>query len=225
MQTIAIINAKTRQAYNLAAQKYHELFHDELKKKEYDRLLLDRFADGFNQNSLILDAGCGPSGHIGRYLFDKGIPVIGVDISDRCIELARENNPLMRFERCDMGKLPYEDHIFDGIIAYYSIIDTPRSQVGRFFREFRRVLKPCGRLLVAVKAGATEGYLTELLGIETAIYFTLFTLDEIRCYYKDAMFNIEFLEQRNPYDFEIHADRIFAIGSKLPKWRLPKKNE
>ena len=113
MDPIEIIDFKTRQAYNLVAKRYHELFHDEMNQKEYDRLLLDRFANGFNQNSLILDAGCGPSGHIGRYVFDKGIPVIGVDISDRCVELARENNPFMRFERCDLGELPFEDETFD----------------------------------------------------------------------------------------------------------------
>ncbi len=214
MDSIEVINSKTRQAYNLAAQRYHELFHDEMNQKEYDRHLLDRFAQSFTKDSLVCDAGCGPSGHIGRYLFDQGIPVLGVDIADRCVELARANNPGMRFERCDMGELPFAEETFDGIIAYYSIIDTPKSQVDRFFREFQRVLKPGGRLLVAVKAGTTEGYLAELLGIETEIYFALFTQEEIRSYYEDHGFRLEFLEQRNPYDFEINAERIFAIGIK-----------
>ncbi len=214
MDTIETINSKTRQAYNLVARKYHELFHNEMNQKEYDRKFLGRFASYFKKDSLICDAGCGPSGHIGRYLFDRGIPVLGVDIADRCIELAREYNPLMRFERCDMGELPFDNETFDGVIAYYSIIDTPKCQVGRFFREFHRVLKPGGHLLVAVKAGTTEGYLTELLGIETEIYFSLFTQEEIRRYYEAENFSLEFLEQRNPYDFEINAERIFAIGRK-----------
>ncbi len=214
MDSLEVVNAKTRRAYNLAAQKYHELFHEEMNQKEYDRNLLDRFAEYFDSDALICDAGCGPSGHIGRYLFDKGIPVLGVDLSERCVELARECNPLMRFERCDMGELPFEAETFDGIIAYYSIIDTPKCQVGRFFREFRRVLKPGGRLLIAVKAGTTEAYLTDLLGIETEIYFSLFTKEEIRRYYEEENFRLEFLEQRNPYDFEINSERIFAIGRK-----------
>ncbi len=214
MDSLETINFKTRQAYNLAAQRYHELFHAEMNQKEYDRQLLDRFITYFNKDSLVCDAGCGPSGHIGRYLFEKGIPVLGVDIAERCVELARENNPCMRFERCDMGELPFGAETFDGVIAYYSIIDTPKDRVGRFFREFHRVLKPGGCLLMAVKAGITEGYLTELLGIETEIYFSLFTQEEIRRYYEEAGFSIEFLEQRNPYDFEINAERIFAIGRK-----------
>ena len=148
MDSLEDVNAKTRRAYNLAAERYHELFRNEMNEKDYDRNLLDRFASHFGRDSLVCDAGCGPSGHIGRYLFDKGIPVLGVDIADRCVELARHHNPAMRFERGDIGELAFEAETFDGIIAYYSIIDTPKSYVGRLFREFHRVLKRGGRLLV-----------------------------------------------------------------------------
>jgi SAM-dependent methyltransferase len=209
------INAKTRQAYNLAAQRYHDLFHNEMNEKAYDRELLDSFADRFGENSVICDAGCGPSGHIGRYVADKGIRVVGVDISDKCVELARRHNPEMRFERGDIGNLWFDDGLFDGVISYYSIIDTPKRYVGRIFDEFHRVLKPNGTLLVAVKAGTTEGYLDDLLGIETEIYFALFTEKEITDYFEQAGFLLEFIETRNPYDFEISNERVFAIGKKV----------
>ena len=214
MDSLESINLKTRKAYNLAAERYHELFHNEMNEKEYDRRLLDSFASRFHKDSWICDAGCGPSGHIGRYVFDKGIQVVGVDISDKCVELARHYNPKMRFERGDIGNLAFDDGSFDGIISYYSIIDTPKRYVGRIFREFHRVLKPGGNLLVAVKAGTTEGYMKDLLGIETEIYFTLFTEKEITRYFEKAGFLLEFIERRNPYDFEIRNERIFAIGKK-----------
>lgn len=214
MDSLQVINSKTRQAYNLAAQRYHDLFHNEMNEKAYDRKLLDAFAAGFGEDAVICDAGCGPSGHIGRYLFDKGIQVVGVDISDECVELARQHNPDMSFECGDIGNLPFDDGSFDGIIAYYSIIDTPKRYVGEIFAEFRRVLKPGGYLLVAVKAGTTEGYIDDLLGIKTEIYFALFTKEEIAGYLEQAGFLLEFIEQRNPYDFEISNERVFAIGKK-----------
>ncbi len=214
MDSLEFINAKTRAAYNLAAQKYHDLFHNEMNEKEYDRKLLDCFASKFNADAVICDAGCGPSGHIGGYVFNKGIEVIGVDISDKCIELARLNNPKMKFELGDISKLTFPDGIFDGIISYYSIIDTPKKYVTRIFSEFYRVLKPNGYLLVAVKEGTTEGYDNDLLGIETEIYFTLFTEEEIARYFERAGFSIEFMEKRNPYNFEININRIFTIGKK-----------
>jgi SAM-dependent methyltransferase len=214
MNDLESINEKTRRAYNTAAEKYHELYHNEMNEKAYDRALLDSFAAGLDADAAILDAGCGPSGHIGRYLFDKGFAVVGVDISDRCVELAGRHNPGMTFHRGDIGDLPFPDGSFDGVISFYSIIDTPRKYVGSVFSEFFRVLRPGGSLIVAVKAGTDEGFIDGFWDLHLEIYMTLFTKEEIADYYERAGFLLEFLEQRHPYDFELQNDRIFAIGGK-----------
>lgn len=211
MDSLEAVNSKTKRAYNLVAQRYYDLFRNEMNGKEYDRGLLDSFASRFQKNSLICDAGCGPSCHIGRYLFDKGIPVIGVDISDKCVEIVRQHNSEMKFVCGDISSLGFEDDSFDGIIAYYSIINTPKKFVNRIFNEFRRVLKTGGYLLVAVKAGTEEGFIYDLLWIKTEIYFALFTEEEIARYFEQAEFLMEFIEKRNPYDFEVGNQRIFAI--------------
>ena len=215
MDDLTHINSLTQQAYNLAAQKYHDLFRNEMDEKEYDKKLLDTFGKKFNQDSLICDAGCGPSGHISRYLFDKGLKVIGIDISEKCIGLAGLHNPDMRFECADIGNMPFEKNSFDGLISYYSIINTPKIYLNKIFNEFRRVLKPQGYLLVAVKAGTGEGYVDDLLGIKTKIYSTLFTQEEITSYFQKSGFVMEFIDMRDPYEFEISHKRIYAIGQKV----------
>lgn len=215
MKEINIIHSKTRIAYNLAADKYHDLFQNEMYKKEFDRNLLNSFASRFSNGSLICDAGCGPSAHIGKYLLNKGLSVVGVDISDRCIELATSINPEMKFIRNDMADLEFESNYFDGIVSYYSIIHTPKRFVSILFDEFYRILKPNGYLLLAVKIGTEEGIQSQLIGIDTEIYNSLFTMKEIRDYFKNAGFNLDFVEKRNPYDFEIKNERIFAIGQKI----------
>ena len=214
LDSLKQINARTREAYNQAARKYHELFYNEMKEKEYDRNLLDSFSRNFKKGNLILDAGCGPSAHIGRYIFDKGITVIGVDISDKCVKLAKQNNPSMKFMRQDMTELKFGNNTFEGIVSYYSIIDTPKKYVHKIFSEFYRVLKPGGYLLVVAKAGSREGYIQDLLGIKTKIYLTLFSEREISGYFKQAGFSLEFIERRDPYAFEISNERIYAIGKK-----------
>ena len=185
-----------------------------MRKKAYDRVLLDSFAGLLPPGARVCDAGCGPSAHIGRYLADKGMKVVGVDISDRCVEMAGDLNPDMRFKREDMMDMSFNSDVFDGIVAYYSIIHTPKDHVGKIFREIQRVLKPNGYLLVAVKAGSEEGYVPELLGIKAEIYFSLFDEKEIRGYFEGAGFLVDFVERRNPYDFEIKNERIFAVGRK-----------
>jgi SAM-dependent methyltransferase len=212
MPSLREINEKTRRAYNLAAQAYHDLFRNEMNDKAYDRELLDRFARRFGPDSLVCDAGCGPAAHIGRYLADKGIPIVGVDISERCVELAGRCNPGMKVVRADIGRLPFADGTFAGAIAYYALIDTPRRHVGRIFRELHRVLKPGGSLLTAVKAGEGEGFQPELLGMAAEIWFTRFSEAEIAGHFRRAGFELEFVETRDPYGFEIQNERIFAIG-------------
>jgi SAM-dependent methyltransferase len=218
VESLRVIRSKTRRAYDLAAAKYHELFQNEMNEKAYDRDLLDSFAGRFGPGSLICDAGCGPSAHIGRYLADKGLTVIGIDISDRCIEMARALHPDMAFRREDIMNLDFDSDTLDGLISYYSIIHTPKKLVGKIFKEFHRVLKPGGYLLVAVKAGLEEGYVHELLGIETDVYYSWFHETEIVGHFEEAGLAVEFLERRNPYDFEIKNERIFAIGKKAPRW-------
>ena len=130
------INEETRNSFNLAAEKYFELFKDEMKHKEYDRALLDKFAGNFDSKSIICDVGCGP-GHITRYLFDKGLNVFGIDISERCIQIARRENPEMRFQVMDMARSDIADESIDGIISFYSIIHTPKRLIHFLSHEFK----------------------------------------------------------------------------------------
>ncbi len=214
MDELEQINQKTRNAYNLAAEKYHVLFADELDKKEFDREILDEFSSYFSKDSIVCDAGCGPSGHITGYIFNKGIDIIGIDISEKCVEIAQKINPLIKFERGDISRLGYDDNYFDGIISYYSIIYTPKKFIPSILNEFKRILKPGGYLLLVVKEGSEEGFQNELIGIEAEIYFTLFNKYEILKYAFECGFEIEKFTVRKPYEFEIKNDRIYLICKK-----------
>lgn len=204
-----------RKSYDLVGEKYHQLFKDEMTQKEYDREILDEFGQFFDNTSVICDMGCGPSGHIGRYLFDKGLYVFGIDISDTCISIARKVNPKMNFEQGDITHLSLTNESLDGIISYYSIIHTPKEYQEIHFREFNRTLKTGGKIIIVVKQGKTDGYFHELLGFETDIYFAHFTEADIGRYLSENGFKILHIETRKPYEFEINSFRIYAIGEKL----------
>ena len=136
MNTVELIHQKTRLAYNIAADKYHILFHNEMDEKEYDRNFLDTFSGLFKPEADICDAGCGPSGHIAKYLRKKGFNIIGIDISDRCVELATMKTPEIQFRREDIMHMRFPDNHLDGIVSYYSIIHTPKKYISKIFRNF-----------------------------------------------------------------------------------------
>jgi len=215
MESLEKINQKTRTAYNKAAQKYYDLFNSELEKKEFDKEFINNYLRYFDPSSVICDAGCGPCGHIDNYIFQKGFEIIGIDISDRCIEIAKNHYPLIHFETSDFTKLNYEDNYFDGLISYYSIIDTPKIYICKILKEFNRVLKKNGRLLLVVKEGESEGYEKELIGIKTTIYFSLFTEKEIKAFLTESGFEDIKIEKRIPYKDEIQFNRIFSISNKI----------
>jgi len=150
-----------------------------------------------------------------RYLSDKGLDILGVDISEKCIEIARRENPEMRFQIMDMARLNIADESIDGIVSFYSIIHTPKRFMRVLFCEFNRVLKKGGKILVVVKKGEEEGYVDELEGFKTSLYFAHFTEEEVKSFLEANGFSVIFLETRQPYDLEIPVQRIYAIAKKI----------
>lgn len=212
VEELKFIADKTRTAYDLAAERYEDLFADELREKPFVRALLDAFAERLPRPALVLDAGCGPCGHVARYLAGKELRITGADLSARCVSLARRNNPGLTFQQADIAALPYRDEQFDGVVSFYSVIDTPRLYVQRLFDEMARVTRRGGALLVVVKAGLTEGWTHDLLGLEADIYFTFFSEDEIGRHLERAGCQVENIERREQYTFEIASDRIYAVA-------------
>jgi len=102
-------------SYDRVAERYAADYYDELSRKPFDRELLAKFASLIPRHGpcRIADIGCGP-GHVARYLASLGLDVMGVDISQSMIEVARRLNPGLSFERCDMFSLPFGDPSFAG---------------------------------------------------------------------------------------------------------------
>ena len=68
--------------------------------------------------------------------------------------------------------------------------------------------------MLVVKEGETEGIQNNLLGIETEVYFSLFTKIEIETYLTQCGMKIIRSEVRMPYADEISLNRIFSVSKK-----------
>jgi hypothetical protein len=85
---------------------------------------------------------------------------------------------------------------------------VPRDRVVDTLREFRRVLRPRGLLLLAFHIGTDVVHLDEWWGHPVSVDFTFFRTDEIERSLVDAGFEVERAVERDPYPPEVeHQSR------------------
>ncbi len=199
-----------RHTYDVVAEDYAKSFADELAAKPFDRALLDAFAAAVS--GPVLDVGCGPAGHITRYLADRGMSIGGVDLSPRGVEVARATHPDLHFMVADMRSLPVADGSLAGIVAFYSVIHLPRPELPAALGEFRRVLAPGGTLLIAMHGGTGETGADDWFDRDVSVRATLVELLELDHLLTDAGFTIAQRHQRDPYLSEHPTRRLYVLA-------------
>jgi ubiquinone/menaquinone biosynthesis C-methylase UbiE len=201
-------------SYDRVAEEYARRIFDELQYKPIDRQLLDRLAASIPEGGVICDLGCGP-GHVARYLRERGVKVIGVDLSAQMIAQAQRLNPDLEFRRGNMQALDVEDDAWAGIAAFYSIIHIPRDEVVMALQEWKRVLQPGGLLLVAFHLGTEVLHLDEWWEQPVSADFVFFLAAEMQAYLQATGFLIEDVIERPPYpEVEHQSHRAYLLARK-----------
>lgn len=92
----------------------------------------------------VLDVGTG-TGRISIPLLERGLDLIGCDLSSKMLLRLREKFPTARLAQADASELPFHDAAFDAVLTAHvlHLIPTWREAL----REFRRVLVPRGIFL------------------------------------------------------------------------------
>jgi SAM-dependent methyltransferase len=102
----------------------------------------------------VLDVGCGDGKRTLARLGDAR--AVGLDFSRRGLDLARGNVPGAALVQGDMVDIPIADGSVDGITAYHAVFHVDRDRHTDVYREFARVLRPGGRVLMTVGTSASE---------------------------------------------------------------------
>jgi SAM-dependent methyltransferase len=117
--------------------------------------ILDEFAALLPAKAHVLDAGCGAGEPVARYFVNRGDTVIGIDLSERMLNLARRQVPDAAFQTMDLRALDFPPESLAAIAAVYVVFHIPRVEHAALFAGFARVLKPGGALLLTL---ATREY-------------------------------------------------------------------
>lgn len=117
---------------------------------------IDNLVEKLPSNAKILDVGCGNGLPIDKYLSEKGFEVLGIDISENQIELAKNNAPQAKFEVMDMEELSLPNENFDAALLLYSLFHLPRGIHQKILTDINKTVKPGGILLVTMGVYETE---------------------------------------------------------------------
>ena len=107
--------------------------------------LLD--AAGVGPGARVLDVASGP-GHVAAAAAERGASVVGVDVAEGMLALARRRHPELEFRRGDAEALPFPDGSFDAVVANFALLHIGRPEQAA--AEFARVLAPDGRVALTV---------------------------------------------------------------------------
>ncbi|CAL9476544.1 class I SAM-dependent methyltransferase [Streptomyces sp. Tu 3180] len=142
----------TRAFYDAIAEDYAAHFRDVHMAHPLDRAVMGGFAELVGKDGPVADLGCGP-GKVTAYIASLGLSVFGLDLSASMLAVARREHPDLRFEQGSMLDLDLPDGSLAGVVSWYSTVHTPHDELPSLFGEFRRVLTPGGRLLLAFQVG------------------------------------------------------------------------
>lgn len=134
---------KTKEDYNLIAEDFSRIRWNIWAE-------LSTFRDYVKDGDEILDIGCG-NGRLLELLKGKNIEYIGVDNSERLIDIAKRRYPTKKFLVADTLNLPFPNDYFDKIFLIAVLHNIPSKEL-RFetLQEARRVLKSEGLLILTV---------------------------------------------------------------------------
>jgi GrpB-like predicted nucleotidyltransferase (UPF0157 family)/ubiquinone/menaquinone biosynthesis C-methylase UbiE len=148
-EIIARARAEQVAPYDEFSEAYADHAAENPYQALYDRPAILKLAGSVAGKS-VLDVGCA-AGHLSAKLAERGADVIGIDLSQGMVDLARKRHgDRARFERADLAEpLNFlEDESIDLVTA--SLVLHYLLDWGPTLGEFRRVLRPGGALVLSV---------------------------------------------------------------------------
>lgn len=207
-------NKDLKDTYNKIAKDWHK----DHQSDDWWYEGTDEFISYFKKGDNILDVGCG-CGTKSKYLIDKGLNVTGIDFSENFIDIAKKEVSDGDFKVMDINNIDKLEKTFDGIFIQAVLLHIPKNEVESLLKEIIKKLNTGGYLYVAVKEKREGGVDEEIkkendYGYEYERFFSYFTIDEIKNYFKNIGLKVIFENEAPPSRATRKTNWIQVIGKK-----------
>ena len=143
-----MVKKNVRDFYNKTAQQWADRFYAD---DEHSSVLVE-FMKDLHRGARVLDLCCG-AGYDARRLAEMGASVVGIDLSEESIAIARDRNPSIPFYVGNM--LEDYSHIgkVDAIICLAGLVHLPVEQLRTAFECMAEVMNVGGEILFMIRDG------------------------------------------------------------------------
>jgi SAM-dependent methyltransferase len=125
---------------------------------------VDQLLRRLSAGSTVVDLGCGP-GEPATRLLSARHRVLGVDLSDVQLRLARQAAPSAALVRADMTELALREGSVDAAASFYALGHLPPAAHAPLLRSIASWLRPGGLLLTSAPLNAGGSVEPDWLGV------------------------------------------------------------
>lgn len=146
---------------------------DEWLKEKKQSTILEKFYNCFAQvgtsRPRILDLGCG-AGYDSKIINKLGARVVGIDLSEKLIDIAKTSVPSCKFFVGDINESMTKLGKFDGVLCLATIIHVDITKMKTVMQNIADVLKKGGLALVSCCDGIGKNYQKSYVYLDGTYY-------------------------------------------------------
>ena len=146
---------------------------DEFLRDKKQSTILEKFYNCYSQGGTahpkILDLGCG-AGYDSKILHNFGARVVGIDISDKLIDIAKKQVPECKFFVGDITDKLSALGKFDGVLCLATLIHVDIQNMKKTFDNIAEILKKGGLFLLSVCDGTGKNAKKSYVKIDGVSY-------------------------------------------------------
>lgn len=132
--------------FNDLGKKYEDVFGQDAGLHR----IIERFLTFLPPHARVLDCGSGTGKPVCHMVAESGRPIHGIDLSEKMIQLSREQVPKGTFELRSMLEYSPPPASFGGITATLSLFELSRADLTTMAKKWLRWMELGGFLLLAV---------------------------------------------------------------------------
>jgi len=175
-------------AFDALGDRYDEAF----PHKEGQVAAAEWLIRSLPTGSRALDLGSGTGIPTALQLAEAGLKVVGVDLSDGMVALARRNVPAAEFRQADIADLrpggPLDLGRFEAVAAFFSLLMLPRAEIPPALRTIHHLLVPGGLFALSMVEADVDDFSIPFVG--ESIRVSGYLRDELREVVETAGFEI-----------------------------------